>query len=477
MMKVLSGIPKSSLRLPGPLPTAGRGHEPGPQAGPGSDLLAIRFGMKRNNLKDALSPSVTEGFPPLFRSEKATARDVPTAPAEQRAIPAGSQKPASGRGKSPEPESPDQSAARSKEQLAAIEQARSKEQLAAIEQEVRNNPEFQQELQAFQESYRAGFEKVVLAHISAPDWVKHALGVRKFTQEQLDARLEKLNIELAGLKRQTETALNADFGQKAQALLDDKPLERGKIAELPLKLQLLLIRLQKTVEIKMNWLSTFDGSAAYKQIKETYLRKVEGETPGTAAYRLNSLKSGNPAVSRMLKRCTNDDPEIRENAFNQLIAWLGQSTRKADAKMLMEVIRAAALIPAASVKVHAAEAMLMLPDDRHKAQLMKEWLASDDINNQVSVLKLFTLTQGPYNTSSTRVAHEVRRKDPELRKLIDGLRELKNKTVEQMLGVIDEWDAARFDRERRVKKSMAPSRRFFAPPAQPEPTVGQAASP
>jgi hypothetical protein len=470
MMKVLSGIPKSSWRLPSPLPTAGRGHEPGPQAGPGSDSMTIRFGGKRNNLKDALSPSVTEGFSPLFRSEKATARDVPTTkdvpktPAEHRPLPAGGQKSASGN-----VEGPDKSAAGTA--------PNGKEQLAAIEQEVRNDPEFQQELQAFQESYRMGFEKVVLAHISAPDWVKHALGVRKFTQEQLDARLEKLNIALAGLKRQTETALNADFEQKAQALLDGKPFERGKIAELPLKLQLLLIRLQKTVEIKMNWLSTFDGSAAYKQIKETYLRKVEGETPGTAVYRLNSLKSGNPAVSRMLKRCTNDDPEIRENAFNQLIAWLGQSARKADAKMLMEVIRAAALIPAASVKVHAAEAMLMLPDDRHKAQLMREWLASDDLNNQLAVLKLFTLTQGPYNTSSTRVAHEVRGKDPELRKLIDGLRELKNKTVEHMLGVIDEWDAARFDRERRAKKSMAPSRRFFSPSAPPEPIVAHAASP
>ncbi|HEY9688046.1 MAG TPA: hypothetical protein V6C52_13815 [Coleofasciculaceae cyanobacterium] len=457
MMKVLSGVPKQNIL---PLPTARHGNEPGLQSGPSSDSIAIRFGRKRKSLKGELSPSVTERLSTLFLSEETTARDVPKTPADQRIVPAGSQKSTSGSGADSEPASPDNRSTGATPS--------GKERLAAIEQEIRNDPEFQRELLAFQEDFRMGFEKVVLAHISAQDWVNHALGVRKFTQEQLNAKLEKLNSDLGELKKQTETALSADFERKAQVLLGGKLFERGKFAELPLKLQLSLIRLQKTVEIKMSWLSAFDDSAVYKQVKEEYLRKVEGETPGTAVYRLNSLKSGNPAVSRMLKRCTSDDPEARENAFNQLIAWLGQSTRQADAKLLMEVIRAAAMSPAASVKVHAAEAMLVLPDDRHKAQLMKEWLASDDLNNQLAVLKLFTLTQGPYNISTTRVAHEIRRKDSEIRKLIDGLRQLKNNTVEHMLGVIDEWDAARFDWERRAKKFMAPSRRFFSPPAQPE---------
>lgn len=338
------------------------------------------------------------------------------------------------------------------------------ERIAAIEQELRQDEGFRKSFAAFQDAYQERFKETALKLITDKEWVSHHLGLKFLSEEQMNAKVDHINQTMLTLKQGVADELGAAAQQEIAELLKDMPQGNVKLADLPTDKQEKVIRIQTALKIKMEWLKAFEGPKFFKRLEQETLRKAEQDMPGTVSNRLAGLKSDNPAIIRMLERCRSDEPETRASGFEQLIALLADPERPEDAKLLTEIISAAALVPVAGVKTHAAEAMLTLPDDEDKTRLMKEWLASGEMNNKLAVLKLFTLTQGFNNTSITQLAHQLRVNDPELHRMIDDLHKVDHKVVQQMLGVIDEWDAARADWERRAKAFSRPSSRLITPP-------------
>lgn len=325
-------------------------------------------------------------------------------------------------------------------------------------------PKFQQELANWTQGFKERFRDQVIKLISHPKFQDSQLGTGSMTDAEMDTLLAGFNRTINVFLRQAESDINREFQAQAHAIVGpDVDLDETSIESLPPDQQEAIMRLQLLSAEKERFLKEFDPSNFYEQIKEDFFTQKQQERWQPVNKRLDALRGKSDTLNRMIDRCLSMDKTIRANGYDQLLAYLS-SGRSEQRTLLPEVIRLAAHVPNADVKVHAAEAILRVADEDSRKSLMKEWLASPNINDKLAILKLFTFTQRDGTGAISAAAYRLLDAHEDLRTAFEALRENPHPQVQEWLGLIEQHYALLEEKQRKAKANQPGKGRLFSFP-------------
>jgi hypothetical protein len=344
-------------------------------------------------------------------------------------------------------------------------------------QAILNDPTFQQEEKTYRTVFEEGLKTAILSVISHPDWMK---SLTHDTAADRKAQADKLNQAIHTYMQQTAHALAAHFKTKsAEVLGQDKALRETPFEALPPEKKLALLRLQLQMQTRQDFLKDYDAQGFFSKVHQEFAMGTQTKDDNTLKARLAGLqRAAGKEFSLLIQRCKSADAEIRALGFTQLLSVLTNAPKPGSERLLRHAIRAVAAVPVVGnalideedapdaltetmgMKMQAAGAIMRLPEDRDKKQLLLEWLTSNRLENRVAVLKLFGFAQGP---GAGATAYRLVAQYPELRAAIEALRKSSAVPVQEALGLLDRFFASQDARQRRATDNRTRDRLFSAP--------------